>query len=144
MPTEFQDANGHMSATRYLTTCVEGVEEALDGLGIPRDWPTTAGHGVFTVDQHLHFLSEVSVGTELTFHHRLVARGPRSGRLVGYLLDHHRHTVCFAMEAAFVHVTMATRRSAPWPEEVAAALDRRAAEHATLPWALSRSPCFED
>lgn len=142
VPTRFQDANGHMSATRYLTTSVAGVEEALDRLGIPRDWPSRAGLGVFTVDQHLHFLSEVTVGSTLTFHCRMLSRAERSGQLVGYLLDHDRRSICFVIEASFVHVRMDTRRAAVWPATVATALDGWVAEHAALPWPVGTSPCL--
>jgi hypothetical protein len=38
------------------------------------------------------------------------------------------------MEEIFLHIDMETRRTAAWPEDVAAALDRRIADDAGLPW----------
>jgi acyl-CoA thioester hydrolase len=38
------------------------------------------------------------------------------------------------MEEVFLHIDMGTRRTAAWPEDVAAALDQRIAADADLPW----------
>ena len=38
------------------------------------------------------------------------------------------------MEEVFLHIDMETRRTAPWPEDVADALDERVAADAGLPW----------
>ena len=42
---------------------------------------------------------------------------------------------------SFLHIDMESRRTADWPEDVAAAIDRRVAADADLPWqpALSGS-----
>ena len=38
------------------------------------------------------------------------------------------------VEEVFLHIDMETRLTAPWPEDVAAELDARVAEHAALPF----------
>jgi acyl-CoA thioester hydrolase len=38
------------------------------------------------------------------------------------------------MEEVFLHIDMETRSTAQWPDDVAAALDRRIAADAGLPW----------
>jgi acyl-CoA thioester hydrolase len=38
------------------------------------------------------------------------------------------------IEEIFLHLDMGTRRTAPWPEDVAKGLDGRIAEHAELSW----------
>jgi acyl-CoA thioester hydrolase len=51
-----------------------------------------------------------------------------------YLLDDSHQRLSFVMEEVFLHIDMETRRTAPWPEDVADALDRRIAADADLPW----------
>ena len=51
-----------------------------------------------------------------------------------HLLDETHQRLSFVMEEIFLHIDMATRRTAPWPADVAAALDKRIAEDAELPW----------
>ena len=38
------------------------------------------------------------------------------------------------LEEVLLHIDMETRRTAPWPADVAAALDERVAADARLPW----------
>lgn len=49
-------------------------------------------------------------------------------------LDESHERLSFVLEEVFLHIDMETRRTAPWPEDVAAALDRRIARDADLPW----------
>jgi hypothetical protein len=56
-----------------------------------------------------------------------------------YLLDDSHQRLSFVMEEVFLHIDMETRRTAPWPEDVAAALDERIATNASLPWEPSVS-----
>ena len=36
------------------------------------------------------------------------------------------------IEEVFLHIDLETRRTAPWPQEIADAMDARVAEHAAL------------
>jgi acyl-CoA thioester hydrolase len=51
-----------------------------------------------------------------------------------YLLDESHQRLSFVMEEIFLHIDIETRRTAPWPDDVVAALDRRMAADAGLPW----------
>ena len=66
---------------------------------------------------------------------RVVARDERMLHLVTYLLDHGERHVAASLEGLEAYVDHSTRRMAPFPGPVGAALDRWAAEHAALPWA---------
>ena len=58
---------------------------------------------------------------------RLLGRSERAVHCLAYLLDDTHEKVSFVMEEVFLHIDMETRLSAPWPEDVAAALDQRIA-----------------
>ena len=51
-----------------------------------------------------------------------------------HLLDDSHQRLSFVMEEILLHIDMETRRTAPWPEDVAAGLDRQIAAQADLPW----------
>jgi acyl-CoA thioester hydrolase len=70
---------------------------------------------------------------------RLVGRSERAAHAVVYLLDETHQRLSYVMEEIFLHVDMTTRRTSPWPEDVAAALDRQAAADAALPWPVELS-----
>lgn len=59
-----------------------------------------------------------------------------------YLLDDTHQRLSFVMEEIFLHIDMHTRRTSPWPADVAANLDARIAEDAALPWEVHPSGCL--
>jgi acyl-CoA thioesterase FadM len=63
---------------------------------------------------------------------RLLGRSERAGHALVYLLDHTHQQVACVVEEIFLHIDLETRRTAPWPAEIADAMDARVAEHAAL------------
>jgi acyl-CoA thioester hydrolase len=133
VPIAFEDANGHLNVRHYTGIASEGLDESLVELGIPQNWPAS-GHACFSVEHHLVYLAELRTGDRMSARVRLLGRSERAVHALGYLLDESHQRLSFVMEEIFLHIDLETRRSAPWPEDVAAALDRRIAEHAELPW----------
>ncbi|HEY0645160.1 MAG TPA: thioesterase family protein, partial [Nocardioides sp.] len=64
---------------------------------------------------------------------RLLGRSERAAHALVYLLDETKQTVACVVEEIFLHIDLSTRLTAPWPDDVAAKLDARVAEHAALP-----------
>jgi acyl-CoA thioester hydrolase len=141
VPTAFEDINGHLNIRHYVGIASEGLDESLLDVGIPQNWPTMAGLGVFTAEHHMTYLSELRTGDRISVRVRVVGRSARAAHVVVYLLDDTHQRLSYVMEEIFLHIDMASRRTADWPEDVAAALDRRVAADAELPWkpALSGS-----
>ena len=70
---------------------------------------------------------------------RLLGRSERAAHVLVYLLDETHQLVACVVEEIFLHIDLSTRHTAPWPDDVAAMLDARIAEHATLPFAAATS-----
>jgi acyl-CoA thioester hydrolase len=134
VPAAFEDINGHLNVRHYLGLASEGLDESLVDVGILQNWPAVAGHAVFSAEHHLTYLSELRTGDKVSVRVRLVGRSERAAHVVVYLLDDTHERLSYVMEEIFLHLDMGTRRTAPWPAEVAAGLDRRIAEHRALPW----------
>jgi acyl-CoA thioester hydrolase len=141
VPAAFEDINGHLNIRHYVGIASEGLDESLVTLGIPQNWPTVAGQAVFSAEHHMTYLSELRTGDRISVRVFLVGRSERAAHVVVYLLDDTHRRVSYVMEEIFLHIAMDTRRTAPWPDDVAAALEARVAEHAARPWkpALSGS-----
>ena len=73
---------------------------------------------------------------------RLLGRSQRAAHVLVYLLDESRQRLSYVMEEVFLHIDMETRRTAPWPDDIAAALDKRIATDADLPWEPDVSGCM--
>lgn len=140
VPAAFEDINGHLNVRHYVGIASEGLDESLVSVGIEQQWPAK-GHGVFTVEHHMTYLAELRTGDELSVRVRVVGRSERAAHVLVYLVDESHQRLSYVMEEIFVHMDMATRRTAPWPAEVAEGLDQRTAADAELPWPadLSRS-----
>ena len=133
VPTAFEDANGHLNVRHYTGIASEGLDESLVGCGIPKNWPAL-GHACFSAEHHLTYIAELRTGDRMSARARLLGRSERAAHALVYLLDDSHERLSFVMEEVFLHIDMETRRTAPWPADVAAALDERIARDAELPW----------
>lgn len=133
VPVPFEDANGHLNVRHYTGIASEGLDESLADLGIPQNWPAK-GHACFSAEHHLTYLAELRTGVRLSSRVRLVGRSERAAHALVYLLDDTHERLSFVMEEVFLHIDMSTRRTAPWPADVASALDAEIAAHGELPW----------
>ncbi|WP_148572635.1 thioesterase family protein [Nocardioides caldifontis] len=133
VPTAFEDANGHLNVRHYTGIASEGLDESLVDCGIPKNWPAK-GHACFSAEHHLTYVAELRTGDKLSARVRLLGRSERAAHALVYLLDDTHQRLSFVMEEIFLHIDMETRKTAPWPEDVAKALDRRIAEDAKMPW----------
>ena len=133
VPVPFEDANGHLNVRHYTGIASEGLDESLVDLGIPQNWPAM-GHACFSAEHHLTYLAELLTGAKISSRVRLLGRSERAAHALVYLLDDTNQRLSFVMEEIFLHIDMETRHTAPWPEEVAAALDEQIASQSELPW----------
>jgi acyl-CoA thioester hydrolase len=133
VPVAFEDVNGHLNVRHYVGIASEGLDESLVGLGIPQNWPAS-GHACFSAEHHVTYLAELRTGSMMSARVRLLGRSERAAHVLVYLLDETHQRLSCVMEEISLHVDMETRRTAPWPEDVAAAIDERIAEDAKLPW----------
>jgi len=133
VPVPFEDANGHLNVRHYTGIASEGLDESLMDLGIPQNWPAK-GHACFSAEQHLTYLAELLTGNKISSRVRLLGRSERAAHALVYLLDDSNQRLSFVMEEILLHIDMETRRTAPWPEDVAAALDQQIAAQSELPW----------
>lgn len=139
VPVAFEDINGHLNIRHYVGIASEGLDDSLVELGIPQMWPISAGQACFTAEHHMTYLAEVKTGDKISVRVRLLGRSERAAHVLVYLLDETHQRVSYVMEEIFLHVSMETRRTSPWPDDVAKAFDEKIAEHAALSWTAETS-----
>lgn len=132
VPAAHEDVNGHLNIRHYVGIASEGLDESLVECGIPQKWPSVAGSGIFTAEHHMTYLEELLTGDKISVRVRLVGRSERAMHALVYLLDDTHERLSYVMEEIFLHVSMETRRTAPWPEDVADHLDAAVAKHQAL------------
>lgn len=120
---DWLDANGHMTARRFLDVFIDAGDLWLRDQGLG---PTYAkgGHAVFTGDLHVTFVREVPAHATLTIDSRLTDADARRLVLHQELFVGPDGALAATAEQLFVHVNTSSRRVAPFPPERQAAIER--------------------
>lgn len=136
VPNAYEDINGYLNVRHYLGIGSEGLDESLGELGIPWNWPATQGQAVLSAEHHITYLHELKTGDDMSVRVRLLGRSERGAHALVYLLDDTSQRLVCVFEEILLHVDVSSeeRRTAPWPAEIAAAMDARIAEHAAIGW----------
>ncbi|MDN5896347.1 MAG: thioesterase family protein [Nocardioides sp.] len=129
------DFNGHMNVLHYLDLAARGADRMVRDLGIDDAYRDERGLGIFTVEHHLGYHSELRLGDQLTVHGQVIACSAKVMHKMCYLLDAGRGRLANTLEIISVHVDLGTRRTAAFPEDVSAALADATNRTRTLGWA---------
>ena len=138
---EWVDYNGHMNDAAYAEALGEANEALLLALGLSADYRQRTGASLFTVESHVRYLAECSLGQLLTATTTLLHADPRKLHLC---------TELFAAEEGgggagdgggpaatgeflYLHVDSAVGRATPMPPDRQAAVAEVLAAHAALP-----------
>lgn len=125
------DYNGHMNMAYYHVAFDRAVDFAYDQLGLGAHYVETAQASLFTAEVHVCYLQELSQGEHFTVSWQLL--GFDSKRLHFFEHLHCGERLIATSEQMALHVSMETRRTAPFPKEAVARLNYVAKAHAALP-----------
>ena len=143
VPSAFEDSNGFLNVRHCLGIGSEGLDESLYDIGIPFNWPVLSGFACLSAEHHLTYLHELRTGDDMSVRVRLLGRSERAAHALVFVLDDTNKRVACVFEEIFLCVEIADRRTAPWPADIAAGLDKRVAEHADIEWEPVTSGCLK-
>jgi acyl-CoA thioester hydrolase len=118
----FIDSMGHMNVSWYVHLFDRATWAFFATVGIDAAYRERANAGMFAVEQHIRYLSELREGEPLAVHARLIALSAKSLRLRLAMIDTSRRQLSAAAEVVGVHIDMGSRRASPFPDEIAARL----------------------
>jgi acyl-CoA thioester hydrolase len=127
------DYNGHLNMAYYNVLFDRAVDEALDLLGCGIEYVNTRRHSCFTVEVHVRYLRELNAGDPVRVTFQLLNFDIKRIHYFEQLIHATEGWVSATSENMAVHVDMTARKSAPFPEDVSAALAGMHATHARLP-----------
>lgn len=135
VPAEWEDRNGHVNVQFYLTLYELGGYRIFEETGHGEDWLRDNAFGMFDLEHHLNYLAEITVGQRVICYNRIVAVNPKRFHGIYFIVNHSAGRLACTLEYVTAGVDLGTRRTAPFPEELAAGLRRLAEETDSLGWA---------
>lgn len=123
VPTDYIDLNGHMNIGHYLMLGAEGVWRRCTDLAMDDTYIPERGLSNFTAEHHIRYFAEVLEGEEVSTHVRLLARSEKVLHGMALIVNRSRQQLACTVEVTLVHMDMATRRSTPFPDDIAPLVD---------------------
>lgn len=134
VPQEYEDFNGHMNISGFMRLHDEASIPFMEKIGMDQGYVAERQLTIFDLEHHLRYYQEVLIGAPIAVHARTFGRTEKLVHGQWYLLDLERGHLSNTFEFVTAHVSLETRRTAPLPAEVAAALDSLIAADARLDW----------
>ncbi len=127
------DYNGHLNVAYYNVLFDRAVDEAYELIGLGPDYLKQHGHSTMVVETHVRYLREVHETDPLRVSVQLLDYDAKRFHLFEQLLHATENWVSATCETMTLHVDMAAKKVAPFPESVMRLLERMKVAHAVLP-----------
>lgn len=127
------DYNGHLNMAYYGVLFDRAVDEAFLLCGMGPDYPAARGHSYFVVESRMRYRREIGTGNRVRMTLQLLEVDDKRIRYVLEMRDAEGGWLAATSEQLALHVNMASRKAAPFPPDVRAALDTMRNAHAALP-----------
>lgn len=127
------DYNGHLNQAYYGVLFDRALDHALAPAGLGPDYIATRNLSFMTVECHTCFMRELIHPAKVRVASRIVDLDDKRLHVFCELLHAEENWLAATAEFMFLHIDMATRRTAPWPPDVRAKLDAIKARTADLP-----------
>ncbi len=127
------DYNGHLNQAYYGVLFDRALDHALLPSGLGPDYIEKRNLSFMTVECHTCFVRELFHTAKVRVASRIVDLDDKRLHMFCALQEAGEGWLSATAEFMFLHIDMATRRTAPWPEDIRARLDAMRSATATLP-----------
>jgi len=126
------DYNGHLNMAYYNVLFDRAVDEAFDLLGCGLAYLKATNHSTFTAEAHVRYLRELQSGDPVRVTFQLLDYDAKRIHYFEELRHAEDGWLSATSENMTLHVDMAARKTAPFPDAIIARLARMKAAHAKL------------
>jgi acyl-CoA thioester hydrolase len=128
---EWLDYNGHMNVAYYSLAFDQAGEELLKCAGMGEAYTEATQNSWMVLEAHITYQNEAHLGEQLRVKSRVLDCNAKCAHL--YQEMYRGDDLCATQEQLMLHVSLATRRGAPFEPAVMAAIERMQALQAALP-----------
>jgi len=116
------DYNGHLNMAYYNVLFDTAVDQVFERLGMGQDYLRERGASFFTAEVHVCYLRELSAGMPVVGTLQLLDFDSKRAHFFQELRHAEEDWVSATSEQMSLHVDMAARKVAPWPDDINANL----------------------
>jgi acyl-CoA thioester hydrolase len=127
------DYNGHMNMAYYHVLFDRAVDEAYELLGVGPTYLQQRRHSTFAAEVHVRYLRELHAGDPVRVTFQLLGHDAKRMHFFEQLFHAQEGWMAATSENMSMHIDMNTRKTAPFPADVAARVEKMQASHAMLP-----------
>jgi acyl-CoA thioester hydrolase len=127
------DYNGHLNMAYYNVLFDRAVDEAYELLGCGLAYLEATKHSTFTAEAHVRYLRELHAGDAVRVTFQLLDFDAKRMHYFEQLFHAEEGWLSATSENMVLHVDMTAKKTAPFPQAIAARLARMKAAHAHLP-----------
>ncbi len=133
IPPEYLDTMEHMNVRWYMALFDTASWKFFESFGMDADY-YGQGFGGFALKHYIQYLAEVRVGETVAIHNRVVGRSSKRVHFMLFMVNETTGKLAAMLEGLGSNADMKVRRTAPYPDEMAARIDGILAEHQQLDW----------
>lgn len=130
---EWIDFNGHFNAGYYMVVFDDAVGPWMEFIGLTAEHRAEHEVTTFSVEGHITYDRELSEGAPIEVRTQLLAWSPKAVHAIHLMYHRDEGWLAATNELMSLHISNATRRSAPMTESVQRRLAEVEAAHSTLP-----------
>jgi acyl-CoA thioester hydrolase len=134
VPEAYGDANGHMNMRWYLAIFDDAGDALHERLGLTPDFHHRNRSGTVDLEHHVHYLNEAMPGDRVAVYARLVALTPKRLHYLMFMVDETKGKLAAVFECINGFLDLTTRKTAPFPPEIARRIADEVAAGAALAW----------
>ena len=135
---EWIDHNGHMNLGYFVVAFDEATDAVYESWGIGLDYPDKSGCSVFTLGVNVDYLAELFEGDAIRIETLLVDYDQKRIHYFHRMYHDRSGELVATNECLCMNVDLESRRSAPFPDDVAATLEN-ACHRGSVPEGFGRA-----
>ena len=127
------DYNGHLNMAYYNVLFDRAVDEAFEMLGVGLSYLKRSNHSTMTAEAHVCYLREIHEGTAVRVCFQLLDYDAKRLHYFEELVHAEEGWLSATSENMTLHIDMAAKKVAPWPDDVMERFAKMKDAHARLP-----------
>lgn len=136
IPERWQDQNGHVNVSFYMSMYMEAGWPMFDLIGIDESYFGERQMGFVDLENHFRYLSELHVGDRVTAYGRYLSHDAKRVHGVVLVVNDDTDVLASTIEFLAISMDLRKRRAAAIPRDIAARISEVTRAHRALEWTV--------